>query len=171
MKKYLILGGLGLGVFYVYYRMRQKTQPTIPGAKTPSVLSQIEGAFGYPFKMGNHTRVDNANQPWYTNGSKTAVSSGNNSSDLQRAASSLGAGANIVHSLSDIWGNVSDYFGGSTEPGDSTVGSSDDLLPDDYDTYMPASGLYSDNSVGEAYDDTDYSDIGFDDSSGDFEVA
>lgn len=159
MFKLLIYGLLGFGV-YTWTKQRQAVDPAIPtqGPARNKLTSGAQPSQRYPFRVPLASRVDNANQPWYA-GAKSAVQGavGGNMSTGQL----LQQGATVVHSLSDVWGQMSDWFGHDTSSDDLNLTSSDsvDGIEGGYD--MAGSGEESSNIVGSQMD----WELGLDDSS------
>ena len=117
----LLLGVGAAAVAYALWRKNQAANPSMPlsnpGNAQPSQPSQQ-----YPWAPITPARVDNQNQPWY-NGSKNFQ--GGPVDTLNMTAGALKAGSSVVHSLSDIWGDLSDAFGGNS-PADNLIASADD---------------------------------------------
>ena len=152
MLKLLMMGFAGFGV-YMLAKQRESSNPSLPfspvspaGTRTGAQPSQM-----YPFRAPAAVRVDNANQPWYA-GSRQAMQG---PADSVTAVDMLQQGATVIHSMSDIWGTMSEWFGANTD-GDSYDLSSADAV-DGLDWGDMAGGaMDSSNVVGdELYDEFD----------------
>lgn len=106
----------GVLVAYLFYKKQQAVKgPTSPvsnpGNYKPAQPSQV-----YPFQPTVAPRVDNANQPWY-NGPRVPMLGQVDQSPpgIVGLAQQVSAGASIVHSVSDVWSDLSGYFGNGEE--------------------------------------------------------
>ena len=110
----LILGLAGLGVVgFIGYKFIQ-----FKGQGTNGVSPLLPGGDITYRNAGQNSvqpqpRVDNANQPWFGNTSQPNFGISQQAYDMKNLASYLDSGSSIVHSLSDIWGDlgISDLFG------------------------------------------------------------
>jgi len=145
---HLLLIGGGALVAYFFYRKKQSADPAMPFSNPRSAQpSQM-----YPWQANQPARVDNKNQPWY-NGDRSFMVGP--VSDLQNAAMDLKAGASVIHSLGDIWGDMSDWFGGNNDKS-NLIASSDDWAFDMDEMIMGGGGSDSwsyDDSLNE-YNET-----------------
>lgn len=121
MKKYLLFGALGVGGWLVYKYMKAKSLQS-PVSLTPmSVNNNLMGqpSAQYPYKAASSPRVDNSNQPWYTQ-SRAMITPTSLGSQVDQNflanVSYLKGTADITSSLTDIWGNLSDLFGTQSDP-------------------------------------------------------
>lgn len=137
---------------------------TVTGGITPGQPSQK-----YPFRAPTPVRADNASQPWAGFGIQSIVKQ----ASTQIASDPMGsikAGSSVVHSLSDVWGNLSGIFGTNDSDPSQNL-SNPDQVPNNDET---ATGSFNDqsNSVGEAvnydlgYDNSSSYDLGVDYSMG-----
>lgn len=100
----LILGAAGL--FILVSKKPGAQVPDAGGVKastggySPSQPSQL-----YPWRAITPPRVDNRSQPWY-NGPNVAMMAPK-PSGMVEAAAALQAGSSVIHSLKDIWGDLS----------------------------------------------------------------
>lgn len=129
----LILGAAGL--FILVSKKPGAQVPDAGGVKastggySPSQPSQL-----YPWRAITPPRVDNRNQPWY-NGPSVAMMAPK-PSGMMEAASALQAGSSVIHSLKDIWGDLSPV---PTNDADSNLMQSDmlesvdSIEPDNWD--------------------------------------
>jgi len=78
------------------------TAPAKNPNSAPSAAQPAQPSQKYPVTPINPPRVDNQNQPWYNGGALPSNPVGN----VVQAAGIAGATSSIVHSLSDIWGNI-----------------------------------------------------------------
>lgn len=145
-KTLLLLGGAAL-VAWWFYRKNQTVNPTSP-LSMPSNYSPAQPSQQYPFLANVAPRVDNKNQPWYVGTQVPAVG-------LPGTANDLAAVNSIVHSVSDIWGNLGlgGLFGSTDDAASNLIGSADDYswIPDDSEL-AGASDFDADWGVGEADD-------------------
>ncbi len=96
----LILGGAGLlGVMYIYFK-KQASKPTL-GIPSPANIPQAAA------------RVDNQSQPWY-NGLTSWMKSPAQGYPTNPTVAALGDGQSVIHSLKDVWGTASGWFGGDS---------------------------------------------------------
>lgn len=146
----LIAGGGALAA-YLVFRKKSALNPAMPtsqpGAYQPSQPSQQ-----YPWQPIVAPRVDNANQPWY-NGSKAGMAG---PSPEQSFANTLQAGGSIVHSLGDIWGDMSDWFGSSDDPSSNLMPTDDPSTSYIADTDLVGSEYDQSNTVGDMASSDDW---------------
>ena len=151
-KTLLLLGGAAL-VAWWYYKKNQAVNPTSP-LSMPSNYTPAQPSQNYPFLANVAPRVDNKNQPWYVG--PTIPSAG-----LPGTANDLAAVNSIVHSVSDIWGNLGlgGMFGSTDDPASNLMPSSDDYawgvndgLPGDADFDMSWSEADADFAWEDDYD-------------------
>lgn len=134
----LLLGVGAACVAYAFWKKNQAAQPSMP-LSNPGNAQPAQPSQQYPWAPTNPARVDNQSQPWY-NGS-TAFQGGP-VDYLNQTAGALKAGSSVVHSLSDIWGDFSNFFGGDS--------ASDNLIAsaDDWDMWagLDIDGMWDDSS-------------------------
>lgn len=133
MNKNLILIVGGGAAAFLAYKLTFGKAPRVPGSYPVNYAPQQPngGAQGvYPSQPTTAPRVDNQSQPWYNNSKlpMQTFGTGPQPSGLVGLAQQVSAGANIVNSLSDVWGNVSGFF----DSGDN-VGSADDWSSEEWD--------------------------------------
>lgn len=156
MFRMFVYGLLGFGV-YTLYKQRQSANPSVPFNPSAPTSQRVGGqpSQRYPWQGPTPVRVDNANQPWYA-GSRQAMQG---PSDSVTAVSLLQQGGSVVHSLSDVWGTMSDWFGSDTNDPESNLQSADSI--DGVTSTMAGEAVESDNIVGDElateFDDSDYS--------------
>lgn len=117
----LVAGG---GAFaYFMYKKNQASQPSMP-LSNPSNAQPAQPSQQYPWQAQTPARVDNANQPWY-NGSLSFQ--GGPVDTLNSVAGSIKAGSSVVHSIADVWGDFSNFFGGD-DNSSNLIASADDAV-------------------------------------------
>jgi len=161
----LALGGMGILAFL---KQRQSgLTPLPPGAVAPNSTTGAQPSQTYPYKPTQAARADNANQPWYNNG-KAAVSSGpvNDISGMQQFAKDVGAAGSVIHSLSSVWGDLSNVFGGNDPKQNLASTDSMPSMPNVFSAYTPDQSMFSGwesdfggTSLSEEYGNVDYSSI------------
>lgn len=120
-----LVAASGAILAYFMYKKNQAANPAQPDSRPSGPYSSQQPSSLYPFQAGVAPRADNANQPWY-NGSKAAMVG---PSSIQNVASDLKAAGSVVHSLSDVWGEFSDWFGGN-DAKSNLVATADDWSVD-----------------------------------------
>lgn len=151
-RNFVLLAGIGVVGFLGYMFLRNRAEST--GGVAP-LLQNGSKTYAQSGTQGTTQapRVDNANQPWY-GGSTQFQQVSQQAYDMKNIASYLDSGSSIVHSISDIWGDLglSEMFGKEE--------SWDDIAAMDWDT--PISWDANDNGMGgldldsEAQTDTMY---------------
>lgn len=136
---WVIVGGAGiLGAAYVAWKYMQFKNGGLTSAPTssPAQYSATQPGLVYPYRPTVDPRVDNANQPWY-GGSQAIFGQPTQLQTVKDTAGYLSAGSSIIHSISDIWGDLST----------DTLASNDDydLGNSDFDQ---SSGSYQDAGMG-----------------------
>ena len=122
----LVFGGALVAYFFYKKNAIANPPPLTMGSNPQNAQpSQL-----YPWQATQPPRVDNKNQPWYNN-DRTFMSGP--SSDLAGLAADLKASGSIVQSLGDIWGNMSDWFGGN-DAKSNLIASPDDYSGFDVDS-------------------------------------
>lgn len=156
MFRALIFGLLGAGV-YVLYKQRQAADPALPFNPAAPSLQRVGGqpSQRYPWVAPAPVRVDNANQPWYA-GSRQAMQG---PADSVTAVNLLQQGSTIIHSMDDIWGTMSSWFGEDTNDPAANLQSADSI--DGVASVMAGEAVESSNIVGDEmateFDNYDYS--------------
>lgn len=92
----LVLGLGGMATLYFIFKNKQATQMYGPNQKLGNKPANTVGS----------ARQDNANQPWYKGPVVQSIATQVKKNPTQ-ALKDVGS---VVHSLSSIWGDVSDYF-------------------------------------------------------------
>lgn len=104
---YAIAGAAVLGGGYlIFKRMNPSNGLEVTPGSNPSGPSATLGnqpSQQYPFQPPVSARVDNSNQPWY-GGDRSSMSGP--AENYQNFASVIQSSASVVHSLSDIWGEL-----------------------------------------------------------------
>lgn len=144
---FIILGALA----YMYLSRNQATakmSPTHPGS-FPSPYQPAQPSLVYPFTPISPPRVDNKNQPWYNNARQFMASPADSAQGVSGTVSS------VVHSLSDVWGNLNDYFGANDNKSNLV---SSDQVPIWYDTSnsMLASSDDQSSTVGDIFSEDQF---------------
>ena len=144
MFKMLIYGLLGFGV-YTLYKQRQAANPAPPFNPAAPTSQRVGGqpSQRYPWVGPTPVRVDNANQPWYA-GSRQAMQG---PADSVSATSLLQQGATVIHSMDDIWGTMSSWFGSDTNDPEANLQSADSI--DGVTDVMAGEAVESSNIVGD----------------------
>ena len=138
----LLVGALGF-MYLTQKNQTDKNSPPMPTSR-PSTYQPAQPSQVYPFVPITPPRVDNKNQPWYNGARQFMATPGDTVKGLAGDVSS------VVHSLSDVWGNLNDWFGG--DDAKANLASTDSLPSDDYD--MDGSADDQSDSVGQLADDT-----------------
>ena len=103
---YALAGAAVLGGGYLLFkRLNPGNGLEVTPGSNPSGANQLgnQPAQQYPFQPPVSQRVDNSNQPWY--GGDRSVLSGP-AENYANFASVAQSTASVVHSLSDIWGEL-----------------------------------------------------------------
>lgn len=137
----LLLGVGAAVVAYAMWRKNQAANPSMP-LSNPSNGQPSQPSQQYPWSPITPARVDNSNQPWYVG--STAFKGGPVDS-LNATVGTLKAGSSVVHSLSDVWGDFTNFFGGNTAQ-DNLQASTDDW---DMWTEDQVLGPASDNALAD----------------------
>lgn len=143
---WIVLGTLGVaGAAYLGWKFLQWKNGglSVTPYSEPTGYTASQPGLTYPFRPTVDPRVDNQNQPWY--GGTNFQGAPQQLQTVKDTAGYLSAGSSIVHSISDIWGelNIGSLFGGDEY----------DLASFDFDE--PA-GIYEDAGMGFG---SDYSNI------------
>lgn len=151
MNPLLLLGGTAGGLAVI----NKNNKGAVSGGINPGQPSQK-----YPFRAPQPKRSDNASQPWAGLGIQAIV----RQASTQVAADPMGsikAGSSVVHSLSDVWGQISGIFGSNDKDADQNL-MNPDQVEDSYMNEMELGSLDDQsNSVGIATSDA----LGYDTSS------
>lgn len=102
----LLIAALGAGAAYFFFRKNQAMQPAMP-MSVPQNYAPSQPAQQYPWVPIQAPRADNANQPWYNN---APVNGGAQPTGLAGIAAGIQAGSSIVHSVADVWGQLSSFW-------------------------------------------------------------
>lgn len=140
----LVYGLVGFGV-YTLYKQRQAANPSVPMNPAAPTSQRVGGqpSQKYPWVGPTPVRVDNANQPWYA-GSRAAMTG---PADSVTATSILQQGSTVIHSLSDVWGTMSSWFGSDTNNPQANLQSPDSI--DGVTSVMAGEAVDSSNIVGD----------------------
>lgn len=114
----LVLGALAAGVGYWMFFRRQAMDPAT-GLAYPQNYNPGQPQQSYPWQATQSPRVDNANQPWYNGDRSSMVGPAENT--LNDFAMNLKAGGSVIHSVKDIWGDLTSIFD-SADPQRDLVG-------------------------------------------------
>lgn len=131
-----LLGAAAVGIGYWMFFRRQAMQPDT-GLSYPQNYMPAQPQQQYPWQPQTPPRVDNQNQPWYNNSRE--MMSGPSESFLAGFASDLKAGASAIHSIEDIWGQMTDIFS-SPDPSRDLYGGLDFLNNDVFGVQMSEVG-------------------------------
>lgn len=161
MKKASILFAIvGVGIVYMFWKKKQAIAPSVP-TSNPSNYSPAQPSLLYPWSPIVPPRVDNANQPWYNGPTSFQAVNTKDSNAMTQAATAIGAGGSIIHSLTDVWGDLSDTFGNWDDDSKYTLTNTDDL-PTIGDTQptesMEGSGEWAYSAFDESYDGESWED-------------
>lgn len=132
---------LGAGALYLYSQTKKKdtqgakTSAPVPGSK-PGNYTPAQPSQRYPWQAIVPPRVDNKNQPWYNNARDILTTPG-------AVAGVAGDVSSVVHSLGDVWGQMSDFWGGDTSKANL---ASTDSLPDSTPEETDVGGSSDDQS-------------------------
>lgn len=116
---FIALGGVAIA--YLFYKKNQAAGPSLPYSD-PKNYQPSQPSQQYPWQPIVPPRADNANQPWYVGSQQFS----GNPSAVQSLALDIKAGSSVVHSLTDIWGDLSGVFGSKTDDPASNLMSTDD---------------------------------------------
>lgn len=131
----MILGLVAAGAAVYFWKRNQAANPSLPYVANGTPANPSQPSQMYPFTAPTAQRADNANQPWY-NGSSSFMTGPAMPSGLSGLAVDLKAGSSIVHSLSDVWGDMSALFGSNTDDPKSNLIATDDWLTSVDDEYL-----------------------------------
>lgn len=146
-KKVLVLL-LGGGAFYFLWTKYLSNQAT-------SRLGPNQQLGAKPGNTVGSNRQDNANQPWYVGIVKGAVSSeaSKYKSNPTQALKDVGS---VVHSISDVWGEVSAWWGSDSSTDNTQTAIEVDAMPNtDNNISLPGSGEWGSNIFGDMLSDSD----------------
>lgn len=156
MKSAFLLGAVAVGGVAMYFYSRKQASLTNSPVSNPSNYQPAQPSLKYPWSAIFPPRVDNQNQP-YANGSKAPFMQGLSSQVAQNPLGAIQAGSSVVHSLSDVWGSLSDAFGGNDSKSNLTVAPADAAVPDMSSMgsdSLPAGFDDQSNVVGDQVDST-----------------
>lgn len=162
-----------LGAGAAYLMISKKGASTLlPAAGSNPASAQPSNQ--YPFRPTVPPRVDNKNQPWVSAGTMSILPNPPNSAG--NIAGDLKAGGSVVHSLSDIWGDLFPKGDDATLDADEqaklNLDATDSMPNGDYDAeYMTGSWDGSSDSVSNSsdqYDATQEYSLGVDTDLGDY---
>lgn len=100
---------LALAGTWLVFRKKDAMQPAVP-TSYPTNYQPAQPSQMYPWMPISPPRVDNQNQPWYVG--PRGFMQGPAENSMVNFAQTVQAGASVVHSLSDVWGDLAGIFGG-----------------------------------------------------------
>lgn len=150
----MLVGSLAVAGGLLYFWKRSQASQTDSPVSAPSNYQPAQPSQTYPWSAIFAPRVDNKNQPWAA-GAMSGIAGAMKQDISSNPLGSIQAGASVVHSLSDVWGQLTGASTSGTSGSDLTVDSTDNPITSDTsymsDQSLAGDGMDQSNLVGDQF--------------------